>query len=820
MLTLLRWLMRLFLGVVGAAVLAGLVAYLFLARSLPDYDEDFRLADVRGPLEIVRTTQDVPHVFAADDRDVFFGLGFAHAQDRLWQMTLLRRAAQGRLSEIFGGRMLEADHALRAMDLYGAALASAEMQDPATRDVLTAYAAGVNAWLDQVNRGARGRGAPEFFIFPPEVAVWQPADSIAILKLMALQFSSHLDDEVLRARLARVLPEARLIDLLPDDPLPAVQSVTDYAALFPTLAPDPGRVGTQTAWLTPRAPFGGASNAWAATGARAVTGAALLANDPHGPLSAPGMWYLARLDLASGGVIGATIPGVPLVLSGRSDRLAWGITAAGIDDQDVLIEKLNPENPDEYLTDTGWQPFETRRSIINVARGVPVTVDVRRSRTGPVLPPDFAAVGTITPPGHVAVLQATFLARDDTSIAAGLALMRAGTIEEGIAAGAGLVAPALNLVLAQARRIGMATLGRLPQRDSAHQTEGRMPAPGWLAANRWQGALPFSANPQLIDPPSGVLGNTNNRPVTRDFPDHLSHRWGDTQRIQRWARLMQAREVHTRDSFVEAQTDTVSPAARSLLPLVAADLWFSSDPAPEGTPERRRAEALARLAEWNGEMNEHLPEPLIFTAWMRSLQDALIRDELGPLAGLITHPEPVFIDRVFRDVGGAGVWCDVIQSSPRETCTQIARRALDLALIDLTEAYGPQVDSWRWGDAHQARHDHQGLGQVPVLRHLVNIRQSTSGGDFTLMRGLTAGTGPEPFANIHAAGYRAVYDFADAEASVFIIATGQSGHPLSRNYDNLGVLWRRGEYIPMTLDPDLARAGAVGITRIDPLANR
>ena len=130
------------------------------------------------------------------------------------------------------------------------------------------------------------------------------------------------------------------------------------------------------------------------------------------------------------------------------------------------------------------------------------------------------------------------------------------------------------------------------------------------------------------------------------------------------------------------------------------------------------------------------------------------------------------------------------------------------------------MDSWRWGDAHQARHDHQGLGQVPVLRHLVNIHQSTSGGDFTLMRGLTAGTGPEPFANVHAAGYRAVYDFADTEASVFIIATGQSGHPLSRNYDNLGVLWRRGEYIPMTLDPDLARAGAVGITRIDPLANR
>lgn len=817
MLIVLRWLMRIFLAVAAVAALALGISWLFLVRSLPDYTEDFGLPGLTAQVEIVRTTHNIPHVFASTDEDAFFGLGFAHAQDRLWQMTLLRRAAQGRLSELFGGRMLDTDRAMRSLDLYGAALASAEVQDARTMAALTAYAAGVNAWLAQVNQGARGRGAPEFFVFPPAVAVWQPADSIAILKLMALQFSSHLDAEVLRARLARVLPAARLADVLPDDPHRPVLSVTDYAALFPGLGPDPGTdPGRDTAWLTPRAPMGGASNAWAASGTRAVAGGTLLANDPHVPLSAPGMWYLARLALGSGDVIGATIPGVPLVLSGRSARLAWGITAAGIDDQDLLIEKLNPDNPDEYLTEGGWRPFETRSSIINVARGVPVTHQVRRTRSGPVLPPDFASVGTITPPGHVAALQATFLARDDTSVAAGLALMQAGSIEEAVAAGSAQVAPALTLVLAEPQRIGMTLAGRVPQRDRAHQTEGRMPAPGWLAVNRWQGSFAPDAGPRLIDPPAGLLGNTNNRLTDAPFPRHLAHRWIDTQRIGRWARLMQAREVHTRDSFIEAQLDTVSPAARTLLPLVAADLWFTTNPAPEGTPERRRAEALARLAEWNGEMSEHLPEPLIFAAWLRALQDGLVRDELGPLADLLTHPEPVFIERVFRNEGDAGIWCDVIQSSPRETCAEIARRALDRALVDLTERYGPAIDSWRWGDAHEARHDHQGLGQVPLLRHLVNIRQSTSGGDFTLMRGLTLGTGPEPFASAHAAGFRGVYDLADPDASVFITATGQSGHPLSRHYDNLGVLWRRGEYIPMTLDPTLARAGAIGITRLTP----
>src|SRR5690606_32195217 len=157
--------------------------------------------------------------------------------------------------------------------------------------------------------------------------------------------------------------------------------------------------------------------------------------------------------------------------------------------------------------------------------------------------------------------------------------------------------------------------------------EGRIPAPGWIAENRWQGVMPYDENPRFTAPESGILGNTNNKLVDRPFPAHVSHLWGDSQRIQRWLRLMRTREVHTRDSFIEAQLDTVSNAARVLLPLVAADLWFTGEPAPEGTPDRLRQRALAILAEWNGEMNEHLPEPLIYKAWMLKLQDRLIRDE-------------------------------------------------------------------------------------------------------------------------------------------------------------------------------------------------
>ena len=285
-------------------------------------------------------------------------------------------------------------------------------------------------------------------------------------------------------------------------------------------------------------------------------------------------------------------------------------------------------------------------------------------------------------------------------------------------------------------------------------------------------------------------------------------------------RLLQTREAHTRDSFIEAQLDSVSPAARTLLPLIGEELWYQSQSEPTDSPASRRQTALDLLANWNGEMNEHLPEPLIYAAWLRALHKRLIVDELGPLHEAFTHAEPLFIERVFRDVAGAGIWCDVVQSRKVESCAKMSRLALDDALAELVETYGSEITALRWGEAHQATHDHPVLGDVPILKWFVNIRQSTSGGDHTLQRGKTSGTGPNPYLNVHAGGYRGVYDFADPDSSVFIISTGQSGHPLSRHYDNLGELWRRGEYVPMTLDETLARAGATGLTTLTPILDQ
>ena len=818
MLTAFRWLIRIVSGLIALGVVLALLAYYILSRSLVDYSEDFTVAGISAPVEIVRNNDNVPHIFGKTDADVFFALGFAHAQDRLWQMTMLRRTAQGRLSEIFGPATVKVDELMRRYDLYGLALDSVKAQDPETLAALEAYSAGVNAWIEEVNKGARGRGAPEFFLFEPEISAWAPADSIAILKLMALQLSSALQTEVLRARVSLLLSPERLADILPDDPSQGVAALPDYAALVPGVVPSSKPVEFAEGPFSPVADpaMAGASNSWAAMPGRSAAGGSLLANDPHLGLTAPTIWYLARLELQSGGVIGGTIPGVPLVLVGRSDKLGWGLTTAYVDDQDVVIEKVNPENKEEYQTPEGWARFQSRQSIIKVKDAEPVTLTLRWSEHGPILPGGHYDLGSITPGGHVAAISWTALTGADTSISGAMALMRAQTVDQAIAAGRKVVAPAQNVMLADGSGIALQVMGAIPARDARHPSQGRLPALGSDARVGFKGVLPYETNPSFRDPASGLLGNTNNKTVDRPFPEHVSFDWGDTQRIQRWLTLMKAREVHTRESFIEAQLDTVNPTARSLLPLIGADLWFTGEAAPEGTPERLRQKALVLLAEWNGEMNEHLPEPLIAEAWLRALMKRLIQDELGAMSESFTHISPVFIERVYRNVGGASVWCDVIQSAAVESCTDIARIALDEALLELTEKYGDNLESWRWGDAHQATHDHPVLGEVPFLKYFVNIRQSTSGGDDTLMRGVTRGEGPEPYQNVHSAGYRGVYDFADPDSSVFIIATGQSGHPLSRHYDDLGELWRRGEYIPMSLDPELARAAAAGVMVLTP----
>lgn len=813
MLTLFRWLLRLTVGLILLSVaVIGLVWY-FAVRSLPDYDATHRAADLSAPVEIVRTTENVPHILAQTDEDAFFALGFAHAQDRLFQMVVMRRAAQGRLAEIYGPQAFASDDLVRRLGIARHAAASVEAQDARTRAALDAYASGVNRWIEIVNENALGRGAPEFFLFPDEITYWEPADSLAILKLVALGASRQMRDEVMRARLSLAYP-ARGPEIMGGGDAPTLPGYGSLfpGARFPSLSerhPMPALTDRLEGFIAPMQ--GASGNSFAADAARSAAGGALLASDPQNPLTAPALWYLARMDLGGRGVIGATIPGIPAILTGRSTDLAWGISPANIDDMDLAIEEVQPGDSDAYRSPAGWVPFTVRNEIIRIRDMAPQSLTLRETEHGAVIPGGHFGIGAVVPSGHVAALRWTGESDEDTTLSALVGLMLAPDRQAGIAAAQGIVAPAVGIALADAGGIAQIQAGLAPVRDPGHATGGRMPAPGWVVENRWTGTRQLAKDGAQTDPANGLVA------MTGIVPPSLGRDSDSPLRKERLDQLLQSREIHTRDSFISTQLDIVSPAARRLLPLVGADLWFTGEPAAPGTPERQRQDALQLLAEWDGSMAVHLPEPLIYSAWMQALQARLIRDEIGPLADDITELYPGFIEAVFRDLGGAGRWCDVIQSAPVEDCLTVARQSLDAAIVELTARFGPDVTSWRWGDVHQTKQLHPGLGQLPGIGWIVNLVQPVAGGSFTLARSASLGSGPNPWQAVTGAGYRGVYDLADPDSSVFVISSGQSGHFLSRHYDDMSELWRRDEYVGMSLDPELARAGALGVTRLLPL---
>ena len=815
-----RWLMRGFVGLSVMALGALLLAYYFATQSIPDYNAQYKIEGLSGPIEIVRDTNNVPHIFPSQTKDAYFGLGFAHAQDRLWQMTMLRRTAQGRLSELFGESTVKIDDFIRRLDLVELSRASYRFQTEETKQALNAYAAGVNAWLSIVQRDALGRGSPEFFLFPPQIEPWTPTDSLSILRVMALQLSGSMKSEIVRAQVSLAVGPERLRDILPDAPGEAIAALPDFASLFPELPSGPQFAEVQQHPLDPVKPLAmaGASNAWAANTSRSASGAPLLASDPHLGLSAPGIWMLARLEFPEGGVIGGTIPGIPAILVGRSDALAWGLTSSYLDDLDIYIEQLNPTNGQEFRTPDGFKAFRRKSVVIRIKDAPPKTIQLRWSDNGPVIPGTQYDLASITPPGHVTSIAWTALDENDQSMTAAINLMRSKSVPAARAALAFSKAPSQNITMADRHSVLFQVAGKNPKRHPKHASQGRFPSQGWVPENRWDGYFDFDTNPTERDPDSGIVANTNNKTTDEPFPHHIGYDWGDTQRINRLTRLLNDRKVHTRDSFIEAQTDTVSITARTMLSVIATELWFTGDLAPKGTPAHKRQVAMQLLARWDGEMSHHMPEPLIYAAWLRSLMRKLAEDELGPLIDHFPRPDPIFIERAFRDVKGAGVWCDIRPTARIESCHDLARIALDQALLELSEKYGDHIDSWRWGQAHQSHQDHQVLGKIPLLAWFTNIRQDTSGGDNTLQRARTIGTGETPYANVHAAGFRAVVDFADLDSSVYVIATGQSGHFLSRHYDDMSGLWRRGEYILMSLNPELARGGAVGVTNLTPLA--
>jgi len=744
---------------------AGGVGYFWLKSSLPLTNGRLVLAGLDAEVSIVRDAHGIPTITAGNERDAAFALGFVHAQDRLYAMDLMRRYGAGRLAEWYGAPAVPIDRFTRTLGLYRAAAAQYTLLSPELRQVFDAYAAGVNAYL------ATKRGAlpAEYYLVGVTPEPWTLADSLVWGKIMDLQLTGNFRGELLRDRLLQHLTADDLKVLYPDYPADAPIPAGSRAAL-PKLDLDA---------LAAALPPGGAepereSNNWAVSGAHSASGKPLLANDTHLGYSAPGPWYLARIKIPGSDLAGVTAPGAPFIVIGHSDRIAWGFTTTGSDEEDLYVETPDPADPMHYLAPGGSLPFETREEHIEVRDGASETLTIRTTRHGPVIS-DLA--GFDASPGAVLALQATWLSGDDRSPEAIWRLAHANNWSEFTAALKDMAAPQQNIVYADADgHIGFIAPARIPIRAKG---DGWLPVSGATDDFAWTGSVPFDAMPQQFDPSSGRLATANNRIVPKNYPYFLGRDWDLPSRAERIFEMLDQHPALDMDGAAAMQGDDLSPMARSLMPLLQ-----TIDPVTE-----RAKAALALLRQWDFRMDRGSAAPLVFAAWLREINRALFAEKLGGLFDDYWSLRPNVVQGILANHQD---WCG------SGGCDALLTQSLDRALDDLTSRFGSDMTLWKWGTAHPALFEHPLWSKVLYLQDWLTPRLAADGGIDTVNAGaFFVANDNAPYADRHGPVMRMIVDMAAPSQARFIVVPGQSGNPLSPHWDDLLKPWRDLSYVQL-----------------------
>lgn len=779
----------------------------YRSASQPQINGIVKLTGLTAPIDIVRDAEGIPHIYAQSINDAYFALGFVHAQDRLWQLEMNRRIAAGRMAEILGPNAVDIDRFLRTLGVHKNAEAIAKNLSPEATQTLDAYGKGVNAYLAQRS----GPLPPEFLITrAPVPEPWQAVDSIGFQTMMAWDLSGNWTQELLRMRLSQKLSLQQINEFLA--PYPGEQSLNtqDYTQLYKGLAGTTAQLAAVEKIAPPSLIEGMGSNNWVVSGALSETGKPLLANDPHLGLSAPGLWYFAHLSAPGLNVIGATLPGVPTVVLGHNDHIAWGFTNTGPDVQDLYLERIHPDHPQQYQTPDGWADFTTRNEVIKIKGQPDVNLTVRTTRHGPVISGALAIIdkAPVDAKKYAVAFSWIALRPDDLTLQAGLKFGRAHNWLEFLDGAKDFSSPQQNIVYADIDgNIGYVAPGKVPVRKPENDLHGLAPAPGWDARYDWDGFIPFDQLPQLYNPASQRVITANNKIVGPDYPYFLTSEWGLPYRANRIAQLLDAQAKHSLHSFGDMQKDVTSLAAQELLPILLKTQAHSA----------REKTVLDTLAKWNGTMDANRSEPLIFTAWVREASRQIFAGVVGDDI-MQDYWEQRNVHRsmvnILKNSEGQGRWCALAKV---QSCDALLASSLEVALTDLEKRYGANMSQWRWGEAHMAVAEHRPFSKVPQLAKLFEIQVASPGDAFTINAGRPSFRNEaEPFINRHAAGFRALYDLSNLENSRFIQSTGQSGNALSPLYSSFTQRWSEVAYLPMQTKRESVEKGSLGTLRLLP----
>ncbi|WP_106588534.1 penicillin acylase family protein [Salsuginibacillus halophilus] len=773
------------IGILGSGIIlltASIIwGYLQMQRPLPSTDGEIPVPYMEDGASIVRDSQGVPHIEADNTFDLYFAQGFATAQDRLFQMDMSRRQASGTLSEVVGEDALETDKYFRTFGLRRAAEASLEEYDDNTISALQAYTEGVNAFME---RAVREQKLPvEFRILGFQPDTWTPLDSLTIGKMMAYDLGGKWEGQAFRHWAASKFPDEKVEDLMPAYPAdgPNVleanrEHSVNVAHHFQDIGP-----------LIPPPDHG--SNNWVVSGEHTKSGEPLLANDPHLSLMTPSIWYESHLSGPDHQVTGVVFPGVPGIVVGHNEHVAWGVTNVSPDVQDVFLEQRNEDNPHEFLYDGEYEEATVIEEEIFVDdRDEPVIHEVVETRRGPLIS-EFAYPEDAEGHPPETALSMKWTAHDATAeLAAVLDFNRAENWEEFEEALRSFEAPAQNFVFADTEgNIAYRANGRIPIRS---QGEGLLPKPGWDPDYGWDDYIPWDELPTIINPESGMISTANNRIDDDDYTHHLTHSWAQPFRHSRILEVLDDGDNFTPEDMQALQMDTKNLQAEELLPLLTE--------AVQNASAEKRAEdeeALEVLASWDFYDDRDKAGPAVFHLWRLALIDILFADEMNEdLLELFSGKEGI-VDNMIRSAadGEPGAWI-----AARGGLEGLALESLQKAIDEGRDELGASPSDWEWGDFHQVTFEHP-LGAVPPLNYLFNPgTQPMDGSPITVQAAGYDDEAPGEVAT--AAGWRGVMDLNDLSESYHSVAPGQSGHRFSPWYDDQIDDWIEGNYHSTSMD--------------------
>ena len=747
------------------------------AAGLFPTDQDLALDGLDAPVQVRRDRWGVPYLEAASLEDLWFAQGAVTAGERLFQLDLILRAANGRLSEVFAERTLADDRFARTIGFHHAGAKMVERWTDVDRAMHARFRDGVFAWID-----AMPAAPVEYTLLDlrPELPV-DDASWAAAFAFLAWGLSGNWDSELLRSWIRERAGDDAARTLLP--PLPAdapeVPAGALHGALFDAL---------------PRA-SGQGSNNWVVAGSRTTTGKPLLANDPHLLAIQPGVWLEMHLSAPGYRARGVALTFSPGVLLGTTDHHAWGVTNVSGDVQDLYIERLS-EDGTAALYEGLWEPLTTRREEI-VVRGddTPHVVTVRATRHGPIL--DTFPSGIIDPEPvplpSIPTLALRWTGLDGSGIRPSLVVdaAQAADFDAFRAAVLDVECPGQNFVYADVDgTIGYACSGAYPLRRAG---DGTVPVPGWTSEYEWDGHIPREELPWGVDPARGFLATANNRIHDDAYPYLIGHDFHTPFRVRRIAELIVATDRHDVASMSAMQTDTVSLPARAILPLLMTSAPNSDD----------ARDALALLADWDGDMAADSVPAAIFNVWCRHIARRTLEPRIGE--DLFRHYH------AWREVFQCEVLPALLAEGPD---ADLLRAALGDALEELRATLGDDPAAWRWGALHRLRLAHP-LASIPGLEPLFVAADVELGGDEqTVMQGGFDGRDGYPAAVIPS--WRVVFDLADLDRSVGVLPAGNSGNPASPHWNDQSELWTHGGTHPLPFTQAAVETAAVTGMRLTP----